>query len=385
MCRLLAEPPEGGSRERSWSIVHTQRLVGPVVTAPRQVLAVARGGLAATDIAVEQREVAAAGPGDIVVELAASSLNPSDVANVTGRSAAGPLSFVPGRDLAGVVLQGPARLLGRLVWATGGDVGYTRDGFHAEQVVLPAAAVVLVPDALSALEAGTVGVAYTTAFYGLLELARLGQGEEVVVTGAAGAVGGAAVQVARWAGASRVVGVVQSEADAARALQVGADEAVPADELAAAVRSPAVCLDAVGGHLLDQVCAVLADRARVVVLATPGDGRVELDLRGFYRKELQLHGLNTGYRGLLDGARALNALAPGFADGQLRPLPVAAGRCNLPPARRRPGLRRRRCPACRQGRPYRPGSPRPHSRRPPWSNAMSDILDPSAGARTIDR
>ena len=63
-----------------------------------------------------------------VVRMEAASINPSDVKNVSGRMPQTTLPRIPGRDYAGVVVEGPAEWLGAPVWGTGGDVGFTRDG-----------------------------------------------------------------------------------------------------------------------------------------------------------------------------------------------------------------------------------------------------------------
>src|ERR1700761_1902444 len=73
-----------------------------------------------------------------VVRIEAASVNPSDVKNVAGRMSQTTLPRVPGRDYSGVVVDGPKNWIGKNVWGTGGDVGFTRDGTHAEYIVVPA-------------------------------------------------------------------------------------------------------------------------------------------------------------------------------------------------------------------------------------------------------
>ncbi len=71
---------------------------------------------------------------EAVVQVFAASINPSDVKNVEGRMSQTTLPRTPGRDYSGVVIAGPAEWLGAEVWGSGGDVGFTRDGTHAEQL-----------------------------------------------------------------------------------------------------------------------------------------------------------------------------------------------------------------------------------------------------------
>jgi phosphoglycerate dehydrogenase-like enzyme len=87
------------------------------------------------------------------------------------------------------------------LWGTGGDVGFTRDGTHAEYVVVPRSSLIRKPANLSHEEAGSVGVTFVTAWCGLVEYAALRRGETVAVIGAAGGVGSAAVQIAKRIGA----------------------------------------------------------------------------------------------------------------------------------------------------------------------------------------
>ena len=75
--------------------------------------------------------------GEVLVKVLAAGINPSDVKNVQGHMAGTTLPRIPGRDFAGVVVGGPADLQGREVWGTGGDVGFTRDGSHAEYIADP--------------------------------------------------------------------------------------------------------------------------------------------------------------------------------------------------------------------------------------------------------
>ena len=150
--------------------------------------------------------------GEVVVRVRAASLNPSDAKNVLGRMEGTTLPRTPGRDFAGVVVHGPAELLGQDVWGTGGDVGFTRDGTHADFIVVPADAVRPKPKNLSFEEAATVGVTFVAAWIGLVETAHVQAGEWVLATGAAGSVGSAVTQIAKskrglhdWRGSDGVV------------------------------------------------------------------------------------------------------------------------------------------------------------------------------------
>ena len=100
-----------------------------------------------------------------LVRVMGASINPSDVKNVAGAMKQTTLPRIPGRDFAGVVDAGPAEWIGAEVWGTGGDVGFTRDGTHAELIAVPVASLRRKPDALSFDEAASVGVNYMAAWW----------------------------------------------------------------------------------------------------------------------------------------------------------------------------------------------------------------------------
>jgi NADPH:quinone reductase-like Zn-dependent oxidoreductase len=244
----------------------------------------------------------------------AAGLNPSDVSNVTGRFPHTTLPRIPGRDLAGIVVEGPAELIGQAVWASGAELGFRRDGTHAAFVALPAAAVRPKPDGLSMAEAAAVGVPFVTAWLAV-RAAAVEAGQSVMVTGANGAVGEAACQLALWRGA-RVLPVM-------RRPDVPGAVAAAATDLRAAIlertegRGADACIDTVGGAMFDAGLACLAPGGRLVAMAIKGDGRVGFDMRDFYHRQLHLVGIDSMSQGLLASAAILDRLAPGFAVGAL--------------------------------------------------------------------
>src|SRR5689334_8111196 len=105
--------------------------------------------------------------GDVTIEIHAAGINPSDAKAMLGLMPSAVFPRTPGRDFAGIVVEGPSTLVGTEVWGSGGDVGISRNGSHAERLVLPAAAIRRKPARLSMVEAGTVGVPFVTAYEGL--------------------------------------------------------------------------------------------------------------------------------------------------------------------------------------------------------------------------
>src|SRR5207249_3610099 len=147
-----------------------------------------------------------AGTATVIVKVAAGAISPSDVKNVEGKMEGTTLPRVPGRDYAGTVIHGPAEWVGAEVWGTGGEIGYSSNGSHAELIAVPAASLRRKPKTLSMEQAAAIGVTYLAAWLGLIEYAQLASGETLLVTGAGGGVGGAAAQIGKWRGA-RVIGI----------------------------------------------------------------------------------------------------------------------------------------------------------------------------------
>lgn len=262
-------------------------------------------------------------PGEVVVEVCAAGLNPSDAKNVLGIFPYTTLPRTPGRDFAGVVVDGPAEMVGEEVWGTGKEFGFTRDGSHAERIAVPVDGIAPKPSLLTFAQAASCGVPYTTA-WDALERSGLSPGDGLVVIGAAGSVGRAALALGRWCGA-QVLGVVRRPqyvealaAEGFETLLLG-----EGDDLSAAVRRyyPAgadVIFDTTGAWLPAAVPA-LADFGRIAVIAAPADGRSELPLRDLYRRGGSVVGVNS----LLYDSRAcaamLDRFSIAFATGLLPP------------------------------------------------------------------
>ena len=211
-------------------------------------------------------------PDEAVISVKAASVNPSDLKNVAGQMGGKRLPRVPGRDFSGVVLDGPRNWIGAEVWGTGGDVGITRDGSHAELLAIPPAALARKPEQLSFEEASAVGVNFVTAWLGAVEVAQLAPGETIAVFGVSGGVGGAVAQIAHALGAW-VLGAdrVQPAADTPAASIVeefitldGSSEDVGSHVKAlTAGRGADVVYDAVGGVTTPAALASLAQRGRL--------------------------------------------------------------------------------------------------------------------------
>jgi len=272
------------------------------------------------------------GEDEVLVEVHAAAVNRSDVLNARGSFPFTTLPRIPGRDFAGVVVEGPQELLGTEVWGTGGgDLGFIRHGSHARYLAVPGNAVAPKSATLSLEEAAASGLAYVTAGSALIELGGISAGETVLVTGAAGGVGSAAVMISRWKGA-RVVGAIKDSSERARAEQAGVEvivdtsrEEISESVLAATDGGGAhLALDTVGGPVFEPALDSLGAKGRMVVITTTPEARhVSFDLLDFYRKGLRLSGLMTSFLDAQGTAAVLRDLRPGFDEGALRAPPIA--------------------------------------------------------------
>lgn len=267
-----------------------------------------------------------------VVRVEAASVNPSDVKNVAGAMDWTVLPRTPGRDFVGVVVSGPARWTGVPVWGTGGDIGFTRDGSHAELIAVPVDALVRKPERLSVDEASAVGVNFVVAWYGTMETAYLAPGETIAVFGVCGGVGGAVAQIGHAFGAN-VIGVDRHRPAPQTPAAAAIDDFVifdPAADVAAAIkqrtggRGADVVYDAVGGVTTASALAALAHRGRLVVISAVGSPRVEVNLLDLYHNETRIFGVDSGKLSVVDSARRLETMAPYFESGAFRPLPIVA-------------------------------------------------------------
>jgi NADPH2:quinone reductase len=261
-----------------------------------------------------------------IVKVAAASITPSDVKNVQGKMEHTTLPRVPGRDYAGVVVDGPAEWIGVQVWGTGGEIGYSIDGSHAELIAVPIASIRRKPRVLSLEQAAAIGLTYLAAWLGLIEYARLATGEALLVVGANGGVGGAVAQIGKWRGA-RVIGVDRQKLVSAAPAAAAIDEffVLEGKPLGSIVREATngrgadVVFDTVGGPMFEPALQSLAHSGRLLEISSAGDRRVSFDLVDFYHNESKVFGVDTRGRDAIASAGLLEALTPFFEQGTFQP------------------------------------------------------------------
>jgi NADPH2:quinone reductase len=211
------------------------------------------------------------GPGTVLVKVEAVTVNFADTLMVQGRYQVRPdPPFAPGYELAGTVtVANQARGL-----APGDRVcGFTLYGGLAEKVVLDASNVARIPDAIDSDTASTLPGGYGTSYHALVDRAHLAEGETLLVLGASGGVGMAAVQIGNILGA-RVLAAVSSEEKATAARKAGAHEIirydqVPIRDAIATMTSDDgvdVVYDPVGGETTEQALRSTKWNGRVLVV-----------------------------------------------------------------------------------------------------------------------
>src|SRR5438309_6410063 len=264
--------------------------------------------------------------GEALVRVRAAAINPSDPKSVLGKISETKPPRVPGRDFAGIVVAGPAAWTGEEVFGTGGNLGFGRNGSHAEFVSVPVEALVEKPKQLSFEQAAALGLGYLTAWSAIVTAGRVSPNDIVLVLGATGAVGSAAVKIAKHIGARRVIGVLRNEANRARIAGIPSDdwlvlekEPLPQGLFEATQGKGAdLVLDMVGGSSFELVNQCLAHRGRHVVIASI-ESRVSFSLVDFYHREGQLIGVDTLKISFAESAGVLRGILPLVNAGILTP------------------------------------------------------------------
>jgi NADPH:quinone reductase len=266
---------------------------------------------------------------EVLVEVRAAAVNPSDIKAATGLMPYAIFPRTPGRDFSGVVIDGPAASIGREVFGSSGDLGIRRDGTHATHLAVQAEALVDKPASLSWEEAAGIGVPFVTAMEGFRRTGLPKPGETVLVLGVNGKVGQAAVQIATWQGA-RVIGVVRKdepyEGHANAPIDVIDSSQV---DVAARVREMTgrgadIIFNTVGNPYFEAAHKALALKGRQILIATI-ERVVPFNILEFYRGQHTYVGIDTLGLSSVASGEVLRDLAPGFASGHLQPYPIKPG------------------------------------------------------------
>ncbi len=265
------------------------------------------------------------GEHELLVKVGATGVNAADVMQLQGGYPAPPGSpkDIPGLELAGViVLRGPAvtrfHVGARVMALVGG-------GAHAELATVDEWSAMEVPDNCSLTAAGGFPEGFITAWDALVSRGGLSAGERVLITGASGGVGTAAVQLAATLGA-RVVASTRHPEHASELAGLGAAEVLEATE--AVGRGPFdLILELVGGSHVADALSALDTEGRVAVIGIGAGRTTELDLLTLMGKRARVFGSTLRARTVWEKAGATAAVRkhvlPLLRNGKLR-VPIAA-------------------------------------------------------------
>lgn len=269
---------------------------------------------------IEEIAIPEPSEGEALIQVRAAGINPSDYKNVSGAFKKTTLPRTPGRDFAGIVVKGKPHE-GEEVWGSAPNLGITRDGSHAEYVVVPAETLSLKPQSLTMAQAAALGIPFITAWASLVTAAQIEAGETVLIVGAAGAVGQAATQIANWKNV-RVLGA------ATTSNPIPGTEAVintKTEDLPKRVfeltsgRGVDAVFDTVGGPMFEPALQSLRVGGRQVAISSAGGPRVSFSLVDFYHNFSRLLGVDSFGLTSRQIADITGELRPGFEIGVLKP------------------------------------------------------------------
>lgn len=271
------------------------------------------------------REVASPtpGPGEVKVALRARGVSFVDVLMIAGQyQVQRELPFIPGSEAAGVVVEtGPG-----VQHITPGDRVLVPGGF-ADEVIVPATRVTPLPATVSFETAAAFRSNYATAYYGL-QRGRLQAGEVLLVHGAAGGVGLAAVDVGKLLGAT-VIATASTDEKLAVCKQMGADHVIDytkgfRDQVKAltADRGADVIYDPVGGDVFDESLRCVAPFGRLLIVGFTSGRPAQIKTNHLLIKDAEAIGFTIGALGRLDPARErqnFSTLMGWLAAGRITP------------------------------------------------------------------
>lgn len=274
------------------------------------------------ELGLEERPDPVPGSSEVLVAAPYAALNPADLAQRAGRYPAprGAPQDVPGLEVCGTVVACGDAVLD---WRLGDRVfGLVGGGGLADRVAVHERHVVAVPERLDDREAAAVPEAFLTAYDAIVSQAGLEPGDVLLVNGANGGVGTAAVQIGYFAGA-RVIASARSADARARLTELGA-QAVAPEEVEATVRAAGgadVILELVGGPNFAVDLDVLATKGRILAVGSGGGDTAELALRALTGRRGRIIGTVLRARPLEEKAAAVQAfgrhLLHAFAEGRL--------------------------------------------------------------------
>ncbi|WP_068400353.1 NADPH:quinone oxidoreductase family protein [Kribbia dieselivorans] len=283
--------------------------------------------------AIEYNEIDAptAGPNDVLIEVHAAGVSFPEVLQTRGEyQIKYELPFVPGAEVAGVVLQAPA---GSPFTAGDRVAGFPGSGGYGQVVACPVTHTFALPENVTFAQGAALPMNYLTCHFALVRRGGLKAGETVLVHGAAGGIGTASIQLAKALGAGTVIAVASSEEKRQVALDAGADHAIDPDGFKDAVkqltggRGVDIVVDPVGGDRFTDSIRSLAPEGRILVIGFTGGSIPEVKVNRLLLTNTDVRGVGWGAFWTIGGPEFLTQqwaeLLPLLESGAITP-PIGA-------------------------------------------------------------
>ncbi len=286
-------------------------------------------------MSIEQIPSPSCGDDDVLLEIHAIGINYPDLLVINGQyQRLPPRPFSPGKDAAGVILAVGRNVCENSTLRPGDRVlAQLEYGAYAEQVTVHAAHAFIIPDSMSFVDAAAMGLAYQTAYFALVERGAYRTGETVLINGAGGGVGLAAIQIAKALGAKVLAGV-RHQRHHGIVTHYGADHIIDlsATPLRDALRNQVydvtagygadVILDPLGGDIFDTSIRALAWCGRLVVIGFVAGRIAQLKTNYLLLKNISVSGLQwSDYRDRDPQRvrRVQEALFALYTEGKIKP------------------------------------------------------------------
>jgi NADPH2:quinone reductase len=266
-------------------------------------------------------------PNEVRVQVKAAAVNFFDLLMLVGKYQSKPeLPFVPGSECAGIVLEIGSNVK---TFQKGDKVmAFLVGGCFAEEMVLGAQVLLPMPPKLDFEQAAGFGVGYCTAYHGLVQRGNLQKGETLLVTGAAGGMGMAAIQIGKAVGA-KVIALVSSETKGQVCKEIGADEIIYThknirDEVTRITKGKMidVVYENVGGDTFDKCVRLMAGQGRLLVIGFASGTIPSLPANLALIKGFSLVGVRSGLEMKLQPkktAEMMEVLMQWSGEGKLKP------------------------------------------------------------------
>jgi NADPH2:quinone reductase len=274
-----------------------------------------------------------AGPGELLIRVAASGVNRPDVLQRTGNYPVPPgASDIPGLEVAGEIVSGDAQAMAQSGLKVGDRVcALVAGGGYAQLCVAPVGQCLPVPQGLTDIEAASLPETFFTVWSNVFDRVKLQPGETLLVQGGTSGIGVTAIQLAKALG-SKVIATAGSDAKVNACIQLGADHAINyktqdfAEEAKKLTGGAGVnvILDMVAGAYAAREVECLAEDGRLVIIAVQGGVKSEFNAGVVLRKRLMITGSTLRPRPVAFKAAIAQALRakvwPLLASGAIKPV-----------------------------------------------------------------